>query len=110
RVEVVGVGLTGVGALLDPVDARREDGGRSEIRVARAVDGAVLDPARARDPEHLGAVVVAVRDPDRRPGRAARRRAELQALVRVDGRGGDRAIRPRVWLEPADEVVLERRL
>jgi hypothetical protein len=37
-----------------------------------------------REPEHLRPVVVAVRDPDRRPRRAARRRAQLQALVRVD--------------------------
>ena len=63
-----------------------------------------IRPGR-RDPQHLGAVVVAVGDPDRRPGRAARRRPELQALVRVDRRRGERAVRARVRLQAADEVV-----
>jgi hypothetical protein len=65
----------------------------------------ILDPAGGRDPQHLGAVVVAVRDPDRRPGGTACGRAELEALVRVDGRRGDRAVGPGVRLEAADEPV-----
>ena len=89
--------------------ARREHRRRGEVRVAGAVDRAVLDPARRRDPQHLGAVVVAVRDPDGRPGRAARGRAELEPLVRVDGRRGQRAVRASVRLEAADEAVGERR-
>ena len=61
--------------------------------------------AGAGDAQHLRAVVVAVGDPDRRPGRAARRRAELEPLVRVDGRRGDGAVGARVLLQAADEVV-----
>ena len=63
-----------------------------------------IRPGR-RDAQHLGAVVVAVRDPDRRPGGAARGRAELEALVRVDGRRRERAVGTGVRLQAADEVV-----
>ena len=105
RVEVLGVRLACVESVLDPVEPGGEHGGRREVRIARAVDRAVLDPARPRDAEHLRAVVVAVRDPDGRPRRAARRRAELQPLVRVDGRRGHAAVRARVRPQPADEAV-----
>src|SRR2546423_3959826 len=85
RVEVLAVRLPRVEALLDAVEAGGEDRRGREIRIRGAVDRPVLDPARAGDAEHLRPVVVAVRDPDRRPRRAARRRPQLQALVRVDG-------------------------
>src|SRR5438067_10121123 len=73
RVEVLAVRLARVEGLLDPVQAGGEDGRRGEVRIRGPVDRAVLDPPRAWDTQHLRAVVVAVRDPDGRPCRAARR-------------------------------------
>ena len=64
-VEVLAVRLTCVELALDPVQPCRQHRGRGEVGVARSVDRAILDPAGRRDPQHLGAVVVAVRDPDR---------------------------------------------
>src|SRR4051812_23451431 len=77
RVEGLGVRLARREALLDPVEPRGEHRRSREVRVRRAVHGAVLDPPGSRDPEHLRAVVVAVGDPDGRPGRTARGRARL---------------------------------
>ena len=91
------------------VKTRGQQRGRGQIRVAGAVDGAILDPSRRRHAEHLRAVVVAVADVDRRPGGAAGGRADDQTLVRVDGRRGQRDVGLGVRLEPADEAVGELR-
>src|SRR5262249_57472135 len=52
RVEVLAVRLAGVELVVDPVEARGEDSRRGEIRVARAVDRAVLDTPRPADAHH----------------------------------------------------------
>ena len=80
--------------------AGREHGRCGEIRVAGSVDRPVLDPPRAGDPEHLRAVVVAVRDPDRRPRGAARGRPDLESLVRIDRRRRQCARRPSMSFSP----------
>src|SRR5207244_13489105 len=92
RVEVAAHRLAWIELVLDAVHAGGEQDGRREIRVARAVDRAVLDSTRPRYAEHLRAVVVAVADVDGRPRRAARRRPVLEPLVRVDGRRRDRDV------------------
>ena len=107
-VEVVQVQVRGrvarVEALRHAVQAGGEDRGRGEVRVARAVDRAVLDAPRVRDPQHLRAVVAAVADVDGRPGGAAGG-ADDEALVGVHGRRRQRDVRLRVRLQAADEVV-----
>ena len=86
---------------------------RPAARTAVAARYGLHDPSmvrssiapRPRDPQHLRAVVVAVRDPDGRPRGARGRRAELQPLVRVDRRRRERRRGAGVCLEAADEVV-----
>src|SRR5437762_14203711 len=58
RVEVLRVRLARIEVVLDPVEAGGEDGGCRQIRIARPVHRAVLDPARPRDAEPLRPVVV----------------------------------------------------
>ena len=90
---------------LDPVEARGQQHGGGEVRVAGAVDRAVLDPPGRRHAQHLRAVVVGVGDVDRRPRRARARVADLQPLVGVDGRRGDRDVGLGVRHQAGDEVV-----
>ena len=92
-------------AALDPVEAGGEHRGRGQVGVAGAVDGAILDPARLGDAQHHRPVVPAVGDVRGGPGGAAGRRADDQALVGGDGRGGERDVGLRVRLEPGDELV-----
>src|SRR3954447_1451898 len=72
-VQVLAVRVAGVEARVDPVEPGRKNCRRRQVGIARAVDGPVLDAARTGNAEHLRPVVVAVGNPDRRPGRAARR-------------------------------------
>ena len=63
--------------------------------------------------QHLGPVVVTVRDESRRPGvaraRAGECRPHLEPLVAVDRRRRDRAERRRVLEHSADEMIGQRR-
>ena len=109
-VEVVVVVRPRVDLVLDAVQAGGQDHGHRQVRVARAVHGAVLDMP-AGHPQHLRAVVRAVGDEDRRPGgprggRAGRRR---QPLVAVHRRRRDRDVGLRVLQQAAGEVVAELR-
>ena len=108
RVEVLVVERPGVELVLDAVQAGGQDRGHGQVRVARAVHRAVLDVA-AGQAQHLGAVVGAVGDEDRRPGgaRGGRAGGRGQPLVAVDGRRGDRDVRLGVLEQAGGEVVAE---
>ena len=60
-------------------------------------------------PEHVGAVVAAVGNEDRRPGVARHRTGLDQALVGVDGRAAHGNERRGVLLEAAEELIGELR-
>ena len=104
-VQVHGVRVAALELALDPVEAGGEQHGGGQVRVAGSVHGPVLDPAGRRHAQHLRAVVVAVGDVDRRPGRARARVAHLQPLVGVHRRRGDRDVGLGVLHQARDEVV-----
>src|SRR5579872_4003927 len=87
----------------DAVEARREQGGRDEERVAGAVCRAEFDASTvtaARHKAHQRRAVVA--SPDRVGGRPE---TGLHAFVRVDRWAADRDQRPGVRDHPTDEVT-----
>src|SRR5688572_14022352 len=70
---------------LDAVEPRAQKSSLREVGITCGVDGSVLEPASARDPDETGRVLPTVVLVDRRP------EAEVpEALVRVHGGGGDR--------------------
>ena len=77
--------------------------GARQIRIGRAIHCAILDPARARNADHLRAIGASVSDVDRRPGGARARSAADQPLVAVDQRRHDRRQRPRMMQHAAHE-------
>src|SRR5215211_1723210 len=103
----VGVALEGRGRLellLDPVEPRRDQGGKGEVRVDVAAGDARLDPRRrpvSDDPEAARAVVVTPGESRRRP------RARGIALVGVDVRREEDRELTRVR-DPAGEKAVEQ--
>ena len=81
---------------------------RREIRIARAVRQAQLEAA-VRNAHAGRAVVVAVGDERRRPGRAGQRAAHDQPLVRIDRRRADRGQRRARARAAAEELIAHLR-
>ena len=103
-VQVDVVRLARIELAVDAVEARGDQRRRDEIRVAAGIRQAHFEPAM-RDAHAGRAVVVAVGDVGRRPGRSRQRAADDQPLVGVDGRRRDRAEGARVREDAAQEMI-----
>src|SRR5215213_75983 len=90
---------------VNAVEAGGEQDRGREVRVAGAVDGAVLDAPGRRHAQHLRAVVVRVGDVHGRPRRARAGVADLEPLVGVHGRRRHRDVGLGVLHQAGDEVV-----
>src|SRR5438552_9919286 len=98
-VDVPLLGRARVELALDSVEPALEERRLREVRVAGRVDRAELEATAARDADERRAVLPAVVLVDRRP------EAEVpEALVGVDGRGGDAAEAPIVVEDAAHEL------
>src|SRR5439155_9227724 len=95
--------------VFDAVQPGGQERGQGQVRIAASRDGAVFAVAGAGDSDHLRAVVVTVAGERRSPGEARsaghQTRSDLQPLVAVDRRAGDRAQGSRVLDDSAEEVV-----
>ena len=89
-VEVLVAGFARIELTVDAVEAGGDDRGGDQVGVAAGVRQAELD-APIRDAQHRRAVVVAVGDKRRGPGRAGQRTTNDQALVGVHRRRGEGA-------------------
>ena len=111
-VHVAQIGRARVQAALNAVEPSRQIGRQSQIGIGRGRDRAVFKMPLARRADHLRAVVVAIGDKRRRPSKTRTARidssAELQALVTVDRRAGDRAQGAGMVQNAAEEVVGQR--
>ncbi|MDT4827884.1 hypothetical protein FQZ97_612460 [compost metagenome] len=89
---------------IDAVEAGGDDRGGHQVGIAAGVRQAELQAA-VRHADHRRAVVGAVGDERRRPGRAGQRAAHHQALVGIHRRCGEGAQRRPVGQQAAEEVV-----
>ncbi len=99
---------TGVELVANTLQASSEDQRSAQIRVAGNVRRSALDSAAlGRNAKHVGAVVVAVADENRCPGRPRHAALAHQALVAVDGRRNDRANGLSVFQHPGNKVIAQ---
>jgi len=109
-VHVFPVGIAGVEPLLDALQPRREHHRRPQIQIGGNVGGATLHPSpREGNPQHVGAVVIAIADVDRCPSEARHAALADQPLVAVDRGAGDGADGFGVAQNARDELVAQWR-